>query len=99
MFGTFTAHQGKRDELAGLLREASEPMPGCLSYVVYQLPGEPDKVGVFEVWESAEAHRASLQLESVRKLIERARPLIAGPPESVEIEPLGGVGLLEPGTE
>lgn len=98
MFGTFTAHPGKRDELAGLLHEATRlprPMEGVLAYVVYTLPQEPDKVGVFEVWESREAHKASLQLETVRELIARARPLIAGAPDSVEINPLGGLGLLE----
>ena len=96
MFGTFPSQPGKRDELAELLREVTrlpQPMPGCLSYIVYKLPGESDKVGVFEVWESREAHRASLELESVRRLIEQARPLIAGPPESVEIEPVAGLGL------
>lgn len=98
MFGTFSTQPGKRDELAELLSEVTklpQPLPGCHNYIVYKLPGESDKVGVFEVWESREAHRASLELESVRSLIERARPLIAGPPESVEIEPLAGLGLVE----
>lgn len=100
MFGTFTAQPGKRDDLAELLREVTRqprPMPGCLAYIVYTVPDEPDEVGVFEVWESREAHRDSLQLDSVRRLIERARPLIAGPPDSVEIDPLAGLGM-EPGS-
>lgn len=98
MFGTFTTQPGRRDELAQLLREVTRlptPMPGCRAYIVYALPDDPDKVGVFEVWDSREAHQSSLQLEAVRTLIERARPLMAGPPESVEVEPLAGVGLLE----
>jgi quinol monooxygenase YgiN len=98
MFGTFTITKGKRDELADMLQEAARLLrqaPGIRSYVVYTVPDEPNKVGVFEVWDSREAHQASLQLVAVRDLITRARPLLTGPPESVEIDPLGGLGLLE----
>ena len=33
-------------------------------------------ISVDEVWDSEEAHRASLRLENVRTLIARARPFI-----------------------
>lgn len=39
---------------------------------------DPDTVFVSELWVSAEAHRASLQLESVRSTIAEARPLLSG---------------------
>ena len=39
---------------------------------------EPDTVFVAELWESAEAHRASLSLPSVQAAIAEARPLLSG---------------------
>jgi len=39
---------------------------------------EPDTVFVAELWESAEAHQKSLQLESVQAAIAEARPLLNG---------------------
>jgi quinol monooxygenase YgiN len=39
---------------------------------------EPDTVFVAELWTSAEAHRASLQLDSVRAAIQEAMPLLSG---------------------
>jgi quinol monooxygenase YgiN len=38
----------------------------------------PDTVFVCELWESPEAHRASLELESVQAAIEEAMPLLTG---------------------
>jgi len=38
----------------------------------------PDRVFVSELWESAKAHQASLQLESVRAAIAEAMPLLSG---------------------
>ena len=50
--------------------------------------------GVFEVWETREAHAASLQTDTAKSLIKRALPLLAGPPESGRVlSPVGGLGL------
>ena len=89
------AKPGQRDALLALLLEASRgaPMPGCRLYVVSEIPAEPDAIAITEVWDDRAAHDASLQLESVRALIAKARPLIAGMGESLELRPIGGQGL------
>ncbi|MDQ6859484.1 MAG: antibiotic biosynthesis monooxygenase [Chloroflexota bacterium] len=95
LHGTLRAKPGQRDALLALLRGSSggEPMPGCRLYVVSELPAEPDAIDVFEVWDDKAAHHASLQLDRVRETIAKARPLIAGMGESVELRPVGGQGL------
>jgi quinol monooxygenase YgiN len=93
--GKMVAKAGQRDALLALLLEASrgEPMPGCRLYVVSEVPAEPDAIAITEVWDDKAAHDASLHLESVRALIRRARPLIGGMGESLELRPVGGQGL------
>lgn len=95
MYGKMTAQPGKRDELARLLLEseaALQEMEGCLLYILNESEDEPDVLWVTELWESAEAHDASLRNEKVLALIQRCRPLIAGV-SSVPVRPIGGKGL------
>ncbi|WP_244865123.1 hypothetical protein [Xylanibacillus composti] len=47
---------------------------------------------ITELWESKEAHAASLQNEQVRELINRCRPLIAGI-DGIQVRPIGGKGI------
>jgi quinol monooxygenase YgiN len=93
--GKMLAKPGQRDALLQLLVQASRgaAMPGCRIYIVSEVPAEPDAISILEVWDDKAAHDASLQLEGVRTLIARARPLIAGMGESVELRPIGGQGL------
>ena len=93
LFGKMQATPGQRDALLAHLRDASTPMPGCLLYVVNADPDDPDGIWIYEAWESQADHQASLQLESVQKLIAAARPLIAAMPTRYELEPLFGLGL------
>lgn len=94
LIGKMTAVPGQRDALAEILVSVSAEMPGCLSYVVARDAADPDALWVTEVWESAEHHRASLQLPAVQAAIAEGRPLIAGfGPERFETEPVGGHGL------
>ncbi|TYL49903.1 antibiotic biosynthesis monooxygenase [Nocardioides sp. BGMRC 2183] len=51
---------------------------GCLQYDVGTSDEEPDRVYVVERWTSAQAHRDSLQLESVQAAIAAARPWMSG---------------------
>jgi quinol monooxygenase YgiN len=97
MIGKFSAVPGKRDELISLLLGSIEDMPGCLSYVVARDPKDPDAVWISEVWRDKESHRASLGLPSVKAAIQKAMPIIARFDQSVEVEPVGGVGLPQPG--
>ncbi len=86
------AAQGRGDELEALLLEAAaglEETPGCLVYVVSRAPERSGVVYVTELWESREAHDASLQDPAVREAIARGRPLIASF-ASEQLRPVGG---------
>jgi quinol monooxygenase YgiN len=97
LHGRLLAQPGQGDELEAILLESArllESNEDCLLYVVSRQPDEPDAVWVTETWRSREAHRASLEDDEVRALIERAMPLIAALPErTIELRPVGGKGL------
>jgi quinol monooxygenase YgiN len=92
LIGRIRAVADRRDELAGLLGGIGD-MPGCLSYVVALEESDPHALWVTEVWESADAHAASLDLARVQAVIERGRPLIAAFDQRIETVPVGGIGL------
>jgi quinol monooxygenase YgiN len=87
----FPAHAGTAAELVAILTEGDAHLDGigCLRYDVGIDPLDPDTVRVQEIWESREAHDASLALPGVRAAIERAAPLIAGRPSTSSFEVLG----------
>jgi quinol monooxygenase YgiN len=97
LHGRLLARPGKGDELEAVLLEAAEALNAdddCLFYVVSRQPDNAEAVWVTEAWTSREAHRASLQDDATRAMIERAMPLIAELPErGVELRPVGGKGL------
>ena len=78
--GTLGTLPGRRDELVALLTARDDALAriGCLAYEVGVRDDEPDTVFVVELWESADAHRASLELAEVRAAIDSARPLLSG---------------------
>lgn len=78
--GTIGALPGKRDALVAHLTRRSDVLEwiGCQRYEVGVDDDAPDTVFVVEIWESAAAHRASLQLSEVRAAIAEARPLLSG---------------------
>ena len=92
LIGQIRAVPGARDELAAILAGMGV-MPGCLSYVVAHDREDPEALWVTEVWESQDAHSASLQLPEVQAAIGQGRPLIAGFGSRIETAPLGGIGL------
>jgi quinol monooxygenase YgiN len=92
LIGQIEVVEGQRAELAKLLTVGGS-MPGCLSYVVANDREDPNVLWVTEVWESAEAHLASLALPAVQAAIAMGRPLIAGFGTRIETDPLGGIGL------
>ena len=93
LIGKMVATPGNRDALAAAILGGTGEMPGCLSYVVAKDPRDVNALWITEVWESAESHKASLKLPQVRDAITKARPLIASFGDSVQTEPLGGIGL------
>lgn len=78
--GTLGAVPGRRDELIAHLTRRSDRLAevGCLLYEVGADDDEPDTVFVIELWESEDAHRASLALPEVQDSIAAARPLLSG---------------------
>lgn len=95
--GSILATEGEGDTLASLLLEAATALEfadGCRLYLVNRDPSDADRVWVVEVWDSAEQHRASLDLPAVQEVIGRARPVIAGMGDRFELEPIGGLGIL-----
>jgi|SRR5579875_2067179 len=95
MFGKVTAKPGQRDALVEHLLEAARllaPLPGCEFYIINTVTSEPDVVAVFELWHTQADHDASLTLDSIKALITRAQPLIAGF-EGTRLVPVGGKGL------
>ncbi|WP_455835645.1 putative quinol monooxygenase [Pseudarthrobacter siccitolerans] len=89
--GSLGTKPGQRDAVVSILLR---PMPGlkeagCLLYEVGVNDEAPDTVFVSELWESAEAHRASLQLDSVRAAIAEAMPLLSGEMDGNKFTVLG----------
>lgn len=93
LHGKIIAAPGMRAALLGYLLENADSMPGCNVYIVSEDTENPDAIWVYEIWDSPEAHQASLNLESVQQTIAKARPLIAGMGDRVEFTPVGGRGL------
>lgn len=93
LIGRMKAVPGQRAELAAILLEGTDAMPGCLSYIIAEDPEDADALWITEVWDSADSHRASLGLPAVQAAIARGRPMIAGFDNRHETRPLGGAGL------
>ena len=94
LHGRLAAKPGRRDELLAILTEDAgpAPMPGCRLYVVALDETDADGVWATEIWESQEAHDASLQIDSVRERIGRAMPLIdAGGIRQQRLDALTGI--------
>ena len=70
-------------------RSADLADAGCLLYEVGVNDDEPDTVYVVELWESADAHRASLQLPSVKAAIAEAMPMLSGQMGGFRFDVLG----------
>jgi quinol monooxygenase YgiN len=90
------AREGQRDALVEhMLRVAQllADVPGCELYVINTSAADTDTVWVTEVWSSQAELDASLTLASVKASVEQVLPLLAGPPERIDVLPVGGTGL------
>ena len=90
------ARPGKGSVLANTLLTIAEGMrdaPGCELYVINFSVDEPDTVWVTEVWSDEEASDRALSGDLGEVGIGAVVELLAGPPELVELTPLGGPGL------
>ena len=93
------AHPGQGSVLAGTLLRVAEGLraaPGCELYVINLSADEPDTVWVTEVWADEAASDRALSTDLGEVGIGQVVELLAGPPELVDLTPLGGPGLPAP---
>ncbi len=99
-----TAREGQGEALATLMLNVASGLratPGCELYLINRSPSAPDVVWVTELWLNQEALDASLeqlQTDEGKAQLAEVLALLAGPPERIDLEPLGGVGYLAGGT-
>lgn len=97
---TMRAQPGRGAEVADALLRVAEGLrgfPGCELYVISRDQADPDTVRVTEVWSDEEAVQAALaaappavgSAPSVADVL----AMLTGPPERVDVAPLGGIGL------
>ena len=89
MYGLITSMlvlADNRDALLAAVGKGASDLPGCVSYVVAADTEDPSLVWVTEVWDSVEAHAASLELDQVKEAIAQARPFLLGFGIRVETE-------------
>lgn len=90
------AQPGQGPALADTLLRVAEGLrdaPGCELYVVNVSADEDDTVWVTEVWADEAASDQALSSDLGGADIGDVLGLLAGPPELVDLTPLGGRGL------
>jgi quinol monooxygenase YgiN len=89
------AQPGKRDEVVAILLAGVDGLKqvGCIQYTVGVAATDEVTIWASEVWESKEAHEASLQLPETKGAIAKAMPMLTRDFTSVETEVRGGLGL------
>ncbi|NMI00605.1 putative quinol monooxygenase [Pseudonocardia acidicola] len=90
------AQPGQGSALAEQLMRVADGLrdaPGCELYIINRTPDEPDTVWVTEVWADAAASDAALSRDMGEAGIGEVLALLAGPPEFVDLAPVGGPGL------
>ncbi|TDD09730.1 antibiotic biosynthesis monooxygenase [Saccharopolyspora terrae] len=96
---TFTAKPGRGDELATIMMQVAEGLRGsmgCQLYLVSRDVEAPDTVRVVEAWtDFASADAALATTVATRSDIDLNDVLgmLAEPPEQIDLNALGGVGL------
>lgn len=95
----FTARPGDGDALCDLLADVAEGLrgtPGCETWVVSRVPGEPERVVVDERWADRETMEAAAAAAAGDERLGRIMALLdpERPPRRTELEPVGGPGLL-----
>jgi quinol monooxygenase YgiN len=95
----FTARAGHGDVLADLMLDVARSLSGtdgCELYMINSAAEQSDVVWVTELWrdqESVDASLAVLQTDAGKARLGEVMALLDGPPERIDLQPLGGVGL------
>jgi quinol monooxygenase YgiN len=90
------ARPGRGEALAATLLKVAnglEEAPGCELYLVNVSADEPDTVWITEVWSDEASSDLALSGAMGEAGIGDVLDLLAGPPELVDLRPLGGTGL------
>ena len=95
-----TAQPGRGAELADLLLQVTENLrdfPGCEIYLIAQDAKDPDTVRVIEAWQDEETAQQALTSSSSSSTTgptpADVMALLAAPPERVDLDLRGGIGL------
>jgi quinol monooxygenase YgiN len=95
----FIAKVGHGDVLADLMLDVARSLrgtDGCELYAINRASEALDVVWVTELWRDQEAVDASLavlQTDAGKARLGEVMALLEGPPERIDLQPLGGVGL------
>jgi quinol monooxygenase YgiN len=92
LLGQMMAQPGKRTELVAILSQGAGEMPGNIAYLIGEDSANPDAIWIVELWDSKDAHAASLGLPAVQDAIKKGRPLIAGFGTRAEFKPVAKTG-------
>jgi quinol monooxygenase YgiN len=87
---------GQGDALADTLLRIADNVsrsPACEMYVINRSADEADVVWITEMWADAAAAAAALGGELGQIGIEDVVGLLAGPPDLIELFPIGGAGM------
>lgn len=88
LIGQMIAQPGQRAALIAILSAGTIDMPGNMGYLIGEDSANPDAIWIVEIWETKDAHAASLALPSVQAAIAKGRPLIAGFGSRAEFKPV-----------
>ena len=97
----FTARSGQGDALAELMLDVARSVQGtdgCALYAINRAADDSDVVWVTELWrdqEAVDASLAALQTDAGKARLGEVMALVDGPPQRIDLQPLGGVGLPE----
>lgn len=94
IIGQMQATEGNRKKLIDILLNGTKDMPGCTLYAIAADTADETSIWITEIWESEEAHQASLQLPAVQQAIAEGREMIAGFGARHIVTPVGGVGVV-----
>ncbi|HEY0595859.1 putative quinol monooxygenase [Sphingopyxis sp.] len=92
LLGQMMAQPGQRAALVAILSEGTGTMPGNIAYLIGEDSANPDAIWIVELWDSKDAHAASLKLPAVQEAIAKGRPLIAGFGTRAEFKPVAKTG-------
>lgn len=99
IIGQMLTTEKDRDRLIEILLRGTHDMPGCRVYAISKDTDDASAIWITEIWDSEQAHRASLELPAVQAAIQAGRPLIQGFGARHTVQPVGGIGVSQPSGE